>query len=295
MRLTDLDLNLIRTFVLVAEERGFSRAAKSLFVEQSAVSKAIKRLEQATGTRLFQRTKRRVELTSKGAALLPLARQVLQSSEDFMKLALDRETELSGVLRFGAVSPLSFLFLPDAIARMSSEYPRVWPMMYTGLTDDLAQRVRGRELEFAVLGYEGTRLKDLEYREIGTCRYRLVASPRISPEAMDSFIGSREIHDPVSPKLPTFEKARRLNKRLHVKYSANDPLAYKDLILRGLGIGILPEPLIREEIARKRLKILYPEWNLTFPKYAAFHGSYPLSLEAERLIEICRERIGARR
>jgi DNA-binding transcriptional LysR family regulator len=295
MRLNDLDLNLIKTFVLVAEEKGFSKAAKGLFVEQSAVSKAIKRLEDRIGTTLFLRTKRRVELTTKGATLLPIARQVLQSSEDLLKLAQDRENELSGVLRFGAASPISFLFLPEAISQISTDYPRVWPMMFTGIVDDLAQRVRRRELEFAFLDYEGARLKELEYKEIGICKYKIVASTQIKREAMNSFIGSREIHDQMAPKLPTFERLKRINRRIQIKYSANDMMAYKGLLLRGLGIGLLPELLIEKEVAQKKLKILCPEMKLSFPVLAAFHGSYRLSLEAERLIEICKTQINRSR
>ncbi len=288
MRLNDLDLNLIKTFVLVAEERGFSKAAKRLFVEQSAVSKAIKRLEVNIGSTLFLRTKRHVELTTKGMTLLPIARQVLQSSEDLLSLAQDRKNELSGVLKFGAASPLSFLFLPDAISQITTDYPRIWPMMFTGLVDDLTQRTARRELEFSFLGYEGTRLKELEYREIGACRYKIVASTRIKTPMMNSFIGSREINDQNSPKLPTFDRLKRINKQIQIRYSANDLMAYKALLLKGLGIGLLPELFIQKEIAQKKLKVLYPEMNLLFPMFAIHHGGYKLSPEAERMIEICK-------
>lgn len=295
MRLNDLDLNLIKTFVLVAEERGFSRAGKRLFVEQSAVSKAVKRLEEKLGTTLFLRTKRRVELTTKGMTLLPIARQVLQSSEDLINIAIDRENELSGILKFGAASPLSFLLLPEVIAQISTDYPLVWPMMFTGMVDDLAQRVKRRELEFAFLGYEGTRLKDLEYEEIGVFPYKIVAASGIKREALNSFIGSREINDPKAPKLPTFEKLKRINRRLQIKYSANDLMAYKALLLKGLGIGLLPRILVEKEIAQKKLKVLHPEMKLSFPVFAAFHGSYRLSFEAERMIEICKSEINRSR
>jgi len=286
MRLSDLDLNLLKVFVLVAEEKGFSKAAKRLFIEQSAVSKAIKRLEESLGAALFLRTKRRVELTTRGTSLLPLARQVLQSSEDLINLAQDKGSELSGTLRFGAVSPLSFIFMPDVISQISKDYPRVWPMMFTGIGDDLSQRVKRRELEFVFLGYEGTRLKELEYRQLGYCKYKIVVSPRIEKEALNSFIGSREIHDQANAKLPTFEKLKKLNKCLQIKYSANDFMAYKALVLRGLGIGLLPEILVKEEVAKNKLKVLYPDMVLSFPVHVIHHGSYRLNLEASRTIEV---------
>ena len=295
MRLNDFDLNLLKTFVVVAEKQSFTQAAKTLFIEQSSVSKAIKRLEENIGTVLFQRTKRHVQLTTKGLGLLSIARQVLQSSDELLRVAQDKELELSGTLRFGAASPYSFLFMPEVILEISKDYPRLWPMMFTGMTDDIVRRVKNRELEFAVLGYEGDRLKELEYREIGHCQFRVVRSAKITPEAMNSFIGSREIHDQNSPKLPTFERLKRINKDLRIKYSANDMTAYKALVLNGLGIGILPESLIASEIKSKKLKVLHPEMKLSFPLLLAHHASYPLSLEAQRMIEILKEKLQHRR
>ena len=288
-----MDLNLIKTFVWVAEEKSFTKAAKKLFTEQSSVSKAIKRLEEEIGTTLFLRTKRRVQLTTKGAGLLSIARNILHSSEDLLRYASDKETELSGTLKFGAVSPISFLLMPEVISQISEDYPRLWPMMFTGITDDTVQRVKDRKIEFAFLGYEGDRIKELEYKELGHWQFKIVASSKISADAMNSFIGSREINDQNSPRLPTFEKIKKINKEIKIKYSANDMMAYKALILSGLGIGLMPEMFVKEEIKQKKLKALYPEIILRFPVFVVHHGSYPLTLEALRMIEIFREKIEA--
>jgi len=285
MRLNDLDLNLLKTFVCVAEEKSFTKAAKRLFIEQSSVSKAVKRLEDEIGTTLFLRTKKHVQPTTKGAGLLLMARQILQSTEEMLTFAQDKERELSGTLKFGAESPLSFLVMPGVILKISKDYPRLWPMMFTGITDDIIKRVKERQLEFAVLFYEGDRVKELEYQEVGQYQFKIVGSSKMSAEAMNSFIGSREINDQHTPKLPTFEKIRKLNKEIKIKYSVNDLMAYKALVLEGLGIGLLPEPMVRDEIKQKKLKTLYPEIKLSFPVLVAHHGSYPLTLEALRLIE----------
>ena len=286
MGLNNLDLNLLKTFVWVAEEKSFTKAAKKLFTEQSSVSKAIKRLEREIGTALFLRTKRRVQLTTKGMGLLPIAKSILHSSENLLRYASDKENELSGTLKFGAVSPISFLLMPEVISKITENYPRLWPMMFTGITDDTVQRVKERKIEFAFLDYEGNRIKDLEYKELGHWQFRIVASTKINTDAMNSFIGSREIHDDQSPKLPTFEKIKKINKDIRIKYSANDKMEYKSLILSGLVIGLMQEIFVREEIKQKKLKILYPEITLRFPIFVAHHGSYPLTLEALRMIEV---------
>ncbi|GAA0962005.1 LysR family transcriptional regulator StgR [Kribbella koreensis] len=73
----DLEIRLLRYFVVVAEELHFSRAAQRLFIAQQALSRDIRRLEDRLGARLFDRTTRRVELTPSGQKLLVRARELI--------------------------------------------------------------------------------------------------------------------------------------------------------------------------------------------------------------------------
>ncbi|MGW6707372.1 LysR family transcriptional regulator [Streptomyces sp. NPDC054956] len=78
----DADPRLLRSFLAVAEELHFTRAAARLYVAQQALSRDVRRLERALGATLFTRTTRAVELTSDGERLLPLARSVLRAHEE---------------------------------------------------------------------------------------------------------------------------------------------------------------------------------------------------------------------
>ncbi|MBW5482733.1 LysR family transcriptional regulator [Streptomyces bambusae] len=80
----DVEPRLLRGFVAVAEELHFTRAAARLYVAQQALSRDVRRLEQALGAELFVRTTRQVELTAAGERLLPLAREVLRACEDLV-------------------------------------------------------------------------------------------------------------------------------------------------------------------------------------------------------------------
>jgi DNA-binding transcriptional LysR family regulator len=285
MGIYNLDINLLKTFVVVAEEKHFTKAAEKLFIEQSAVSKAIKRLETELGTTLFLRTNRRVELTSKGQSLYLRASEIIGMTHEFINYAKDLDKDVSGTLKFGAESPISFLYIPTILSKLAHQYPKLWPMMFTETTSSLAERVKSREIEFALVFYDGDRIRDLEYKEIKDVEFQLVISPKARIEASNSFIGSREINNKI-PKLPTFEKLRRLNKNIKIKYSTNDIMAYKEFVLSGLGIGLLPKEFVQDDLRKKRLKLVYPKFKLTFPIYLIYHRSYPLSLEAKKLIEL---------
>ncbi|MFJ7152647.1 LysR family transcriptional regulator [Streptomyces sp. NPDC100445] len=78
------DPRLLRSFVTVAEELHFTRAAARLYVAQQALSRDVRRLERELGAELFVRTTRQVTLTPDGERLLPLARRVLAAQDDLL-------------------------------------------------------------------------------------------------------------------------------------------------------------------------------------------------------------------
>src|SRR3954468_24191836 len=79
-RLRRMELYQIRYFLAVAETLNFTRASERSFVSQPALTKAIQRLEEAIGGRLFDRTKNSVQLTALGSAMLPNFRQIYESA-----------------------------------------------------------------------------------------------------------------------------------------------------------------------------------------------------------------------
>ncbi|MET8827391.1 LysR family transcriptional regulator [Streptomyces sp. NPDC004610] len=80
----DLDPRLLRSFVAVAEELHFTRAAARRYVSQQALSRDVRRLERELGAELFLRTTRQVTLTADGERLLPYARRVLRAQDELL-------------------------------------------------------------------------------------------------------------------------------------------------------------------------------------------------------------------
>src|SRR3712207_5360444 len=99
-RLVNLDLDLVRAFVTIAEVKSFTRAGERLGRTQSAISLQIRRLEERLGVSLFARDPRRVVLTPEGEAVLPRARRLLRMNDDLVaELQAD---DLEGEVRLGA-------------------------------------------------------------------------------------------------------------------------------------------------------------------------------------------------
>lgn len=121
--MTNLDLDLLRSFVAVVDAGGFSRAAERLRRGQSTVSLQIQRLEDQVGAVLLQRTPRHLSLTAVGEAILDHARRMLALNDALIARA--REPALSGTVRLGAPEDFATQHLPAVLARFADSYPAV--------------------------------------------------------------------------------------------------------------------------------------------------------------------------
>jgi DNA-binding transcriptional LysR family regulator len=139
MTTPNLDPDLLRAFVAVAEHRSFTRAAVMLNRTQSAVSMQIKRLEDRLGAELFSRTKANVDLSAAGEGLLGYARRILSLNEEAVGRLAERKVE--GVVRLGVMDDYGTHVVPPLLASFLAGYPRIHVEMETGLTSSMPARL----------------------------------------------------------------------------------------------------------------------------------------------------------
>jgi DNA-binding transcriptional LysR family regulator len=120
-----VELRHLRSFLAVAEELHFGRAATRLHISQPPLSQQIRRLEDELGARLFRRTKRRVELTPAGQAFLTEAKQTLAHAEHAVRSAKLAESGELGELVVGYVTSAAYEALPDVIRMFRKRFPDV--------------------------------------------------------------------------------------------------------------------------------------------------------------------------
>jgi DNA-binding transcriptional LysR family regulator len=120
-----MELRHLKYFVAVAEELNFSRAAERLGIAQPPLSQQIRRLEDELGVPLFLRTRRRVELTDTGRAILAEARAALAQAERIANLARRAAAGEAGVLRLGFSSSALYTVLPEILRAFRARAPAV--------------------------------------------------------------------------------------------------------------------------------------------------------------------------
>ncbi len=135
MRIPDLDLDLLRGFVAVAERGGFTAAGIALGLTQSAISLKIKRLEELVGRRLLERSSRSVALTRDGETLLAYARRILALNDEAVRRMV--APAVAGRLRLGVADHFVPRNLAPLLARFARTYPEVRLEVEVGRSHDL--------------------------------------------------------------------------------------------------------------------------------------------------------------
>src|SRR3981081_2044146 len=125
MECIPMNLRFLRTFVAIADNAGFARAAAQLNLTQSAPSRQIQALEDELGLGLFARVGRRVRLTSEGGDLVMRSRRLLFDAEALGQRASALKTGDVGVLRVGATPQVIENLLADFLLRYRKRHAGV--------------------------------------------------------------------------------------------------------------------------------------------------------------------------
>lgn len=118
-----MDINQLRYFKAIEEERNFTRAAKKLGVTQPALSHQIRNLEHEIGGPVLDRSRRTVSLTPLGEVLLPHARALVAQLDQARNETLAHVNAQTGSLRIGTTQSFNAVYLREIISEFSERYP----------------------------------------------------------------------------------------------------------------------------------------------------------------------------
>ncbi len=259
------DLNEVAIFTLIVQEMSFTRAADFLEISKAAASKAIARLEGRLGTRLFERTTRKLRLTEAGEIYLNYAHRAMEEVEDG-EAAVSKLTEKPrGTLRVAMPVTLAQSSVAPKLARFLAQYPelRLDITLKGGQIDPVAQRF---DVVFQTMRPEADsqfirkRMITVDLGIFGSPDYLSTAPPLRSPQDLGqhsclTLTASRE-----GTKWTLHKGGRTQEVRLRGRIAIGDPLIHQRLCIDGVGIAILPNWLIQDQVRKKQLRRVLPEW-----------------------------------
>ncbi|HUM12604.1 MAG TPA: LysR family transcriptional regulator [Myxococcaceae bacterium] len=255
----------MRTFVRIAETGSLSRAARSLRLSLAAVSRQLSALERDLGVPLVLRSTRRLSLTEAGRAYHSEAVRILGSVERARETVRGSRRVEGRVVVCAGVSIGLHAVVP-ALPRLAARHP--------GLVVDLLLEDRPQDLiedavDLAVrVGESLLDSTSIVAQRVGTFRRILVASAAyLEARGMPRTPGELQRHATlVQPQLEPGRGVWRLVGeegaevvRVEGRMACNAPLALRELALAGLGVALLPEWLVAEDLAKGRLRRVLPE------------------------------------
>lgn len=273
------ELGDLSTFMVVAEERSFTRAAAKLGTSQSAVSHTVRRLETRLGLRLLVRTTRNVAPTEAGERLLETLKPAFDDIEQRVAALGDLRDRPAGTIRITAGEHAARKVLWPVLERLLPTYPDI--KVEISVDDSLADLVEGR---FDAGIRLGERLgKDMIAVPIGPeLRMVVIASPdylahRGAPQTPHDLAD----HACINYRLPTlgglyaweFERdGQATNVRVNGQLIFNSMALVQRAALAGMGLAVMMHDEVAGLIAEGRLTTVLDDWT---PPFSGYHLYYP--------------------
>lgn len=245
-----MDLSTLATFVAVAEEGSFTRAADRLHVVQSAVSASVRKLERELGVTLFDRTTHRVALSDAGRVLLPEARATLAAAASAREAIDEVRGGLRGTVTLATMQgqAMRVVGVAAVLADFRSSHPGVEVRVsHGGGSADMADAVRDGRLDLAVVSLPDRRPPGLVSRLLASEPIALAVAPG-HPLARRRQVALTELRDEPFVELPPTWGTRMTVDQAFaaagvartIAYEVNDTAAVADFVAHGLAVSLMP-------------------------------------------------------
>ena len=260
-----LSLPRIRNFVAVAEERQFRRAAERVGLSQPALSAQLRELEEFLGAALLSRTTRSVHLTAEGEKFLVRSRNILADLESAVLEVRDHASLRRGRLAVASIPSVTSRILPDIVASFTERYPGIDVQVIELGARDVERCVAGGNADVGIAA-ASDRNSELTFSFMLRDRFVGIA-PLSSPLARKRRIPLEALFQyPLITTVPgtsihaTIERAcRECGQSLRVTHSVTQHQTVVAMVRAGLGVALLPELSLTENLPVARVTVTTPE------------------------------------
>lgn len=286
-----IDLNSLSSFIVVARERSFTRAAAQLGVTQSALSHSMRALEERLGVRLLARTTRGASPTEAGERLLLSLAPHYEGIETELAAIGELREKPAGTIRITTHDHAASTILWPKLSKLLPEYPDIQLEINIGygLIDIVAERFDA-----------GVRIGDQIAKDM--IAVRISPDFRMAVAASPAYFANRPkpqtpqdltSHNCGNLRMATHgglyawefvQDGRALNVQVSGQIIFNTSAQLLNAALEGYALTYAPEDVIRPHVEAGRLVRVLEEWSPTFPGYHLYYPSRRQSLPAFALV-----------
>jgi DNA-binding transcriptional LysR family regulator len=290
-----MELREITTFLQVAQQKSFSRAAKQLGYSQAAVTIQIKQLEQELNVHLFDRIGKQTTLTHQGAVFYEYASSVMRDLAQ-AKEAISSPREPAGRLCLGAIESVCSSIFPELLTEYHRLYPKVNVSIVTDSPGVLLDMMNSNALD--IVYFLDKRMYDSKWEKVLEEPEDVVFVT--SPEHPFTGRKSLKLEEVIEEPFILTEKNASyrfiLDQYLASCQKEIEPfleIGNTDFIIRllekGLGVSFLPEFTVRRHIEEGRLSSLpVKDFHLNVWRQIVYHKDKWVTREMQAFLELAR-------
>ncbi len=289
--LNNINLNLYKVFYDVTKYGSFSKTAEFTYTTQSAISKAIKKLEEELDTQLFYRKPYGIELTEKGKELLYYVEKSYGNLLIAERIMLERKNLERGKLTIGLPSYISSFFFIDKIKCFHNKYPNIEITLLNGPHAYLLDLLDKHQIDFMIYSEIEVNNKDLDIIKLYTVQYKFICL-KDQYERYKHIKSIKDLED-ISLILPTPPtNNRKYIDEVFLKYNVipkktiniHTSEGILTAIKNDLGIGYLISDIIRDD---DNYQIVEVKEKLREENITMIYNKKFLSEAPKRFIEEC--------
>ena len=295
----NVNLKLLQTFLVVAEQNSFCRAAEILNRSQSAISMQVRQLEFQLGASLFRRTTRRVELTGEGELLLGCARKAVSELESGLrqiKEAIDVQRSRVTVGCYPIAAPR----LPRILAAFQKDHPGVATQVRELVGTDLLGCIRRQEVDFGIAPRVAVSNRvEFQFQPILSDEICALIPADIDPQPGQGISLARLSRMPtlvlaISPAVRTMtDRIQKIHGiTLDIKHEVQQLQVLLAMAAAGLGVAILPRMAIPPTLDSRVRVVPIVDPPLTCHLCLVALRGQKLTPEAAGLTDLVRQLIG---
>lgn len=251
----------LEAFIAVAESGGFRRAATRLGMSQSSVTLRVQRLERLLGHKLFNRTTRQVSLTEAGLRLRARGGHAISELTSIVRELQDEAQLKFGRVVMGASPTLASTVLPALLGRFMTTHPGVTMQLHDDFTGSILERLMAGSIDMALVPFDG-RDHDLQCEHLFTDEL-VVAAPRSMALPANRALRFAEFARLPFVSMPLPSAIRTTLSDLYARerqsfrpvFEANNLNTLIALVRAGMGVSVLPEPLLEAMTDLVRIRV----------------------------------------
>ena len=261
-----MELSHLQAFIAVARAGGFAAAAQAQGLAPSSVTRAVAKLEARLDARLFQRTNRRVALTDAGAALLARLEPALEEIEAALDEASAGEKAPAGLLRITASTAYGQLVIAPRLGAFRTQFPDIdIELLLSDATADLISEridIAFRHGALADSGFIAQRFQNVEYQLVASPGF-LASAPRIrTPDDISRCPCLSFTYPAFADGWRFMRDGEIIDVAITPALKVTNALTLADCARRDMGLAILPDWALSEDLGTGRLKRVLPSWRI---------------------------------